>query len=114
MINIAYKIAQNNTSLPNGFITEWFETVNGEENGYLVISKAEFDVLLSQNHVKLQNHIDEQYTQDQLRNIELQALIDKQILADGYASARKAEEDANKNLFAQFLAWKAIQDGYGQ
>ena len=121
MNNIAYKVAKNISNLPDGFITEHFETDADAEEGYLVTSKDNFSKLMENNAVlfkawqEVNGKPGDSVVSDDPSIVPdpqpLPAPISKQV--EGLSAASKAEQDAIKSkketdeaLFQQFIAWK--------
>lgn len=88
MKNIAYKIAQNCKSLPDGFIIEYYPTDKDFINGYTVVDAQDFKDILSNANVLFQNFVNNKINEEiNVRNT-LQQKMQQEIfrqLRDGYS-----------------------------
>lgn len=120
MKNVAYKTSQNNPNLPNGYITEHFETNEDSVEGYLIVSAADFNTIFANNEVILkafteakgiittgQNTVQPTARSESPAHIPTD--VKQQMIAQVTANKAQAEQDSI--LFKQFLAWKASQGG---
>lgn len=110
MRNIAFRVAQGCTSLPDGFITEYFYTNENDGysiNGYNVVSEDQFNILFSNN----QNLLNTFNANSKLVSQNKASLMqsNSQIVLQNII----ATQTKNAQLFQQFLAWMQNQgDGY--
>lgn len=115
MKNVAYKVSKGNPNLPDGFITEHFETDQDVEEGCIIVSNSTFSVLL-ENNVSLFRSFeaskgivtaDPNATPPPLRPASDAQPINQEIMAQKQAEMQQSIADAE--LFKQFLAWKKSQ-----
>ena len=111
MTKIAYKLAKDDPTLPNGFVIDHFETENSTEEGYIVTSKENFSLILSNSANLYLNYernkgivLDTGKMTEPVKKV-AEPLTKSQI-AEEVSDSKKAEEE---ELFKQFLAWKASQ-----
>lgn len=114
MKNVAYKTTKDAPGLPDGFVTEHFETDEDVEEGYSIVSKDNFAILLANNISLLQNY--ESSTKGIIAASAAPPAPDTTRVAQPVSEETKAarqkvldEQAKNAELFAQFLAWKASQ-----
>jgi len=115
MKNIAYKTSQNNPNLPNGFITEHFETDEEAVEGYTVVDKNIFSQLLENNVNLFRGHevnrgiigIDPSIPEPALRPADHAEPADTKIMED--INKVRQENKADAQMFQQFLEWKRTQ-----
>lgn len=105
---IAYTIAQNQVGLPNGFITQHFETSQSTLDGYLVVPLDTFNALF-QNNINL---IRQQEAGRGIMTVNpstpapiLRSAADAQGVPSDFVSP--TSNPANTELFNQFSAWVA-------
>lgn len=123
MKNIAYKTISGNPNLPNGFITEHFETDQDVLEGYTVVNKAAFDQLLINNVMMMRMHEENKVNvtaahpnlppvprrPDSHAEPTDHATI-TQIKKEIEDRKKAAQQDqADEALFKQFLEWKRSQ-----
>lgn len=110
-MRIAYKTAQNDPNLPNGFITEHFETDKETLEGYTIVSLEVFNALFQNNVVLMRQFenargirtVNPSTPTPALRN----ASEAQQVPADFVPPAPPGPDPNNTELFNQFLAWVA-------
>lgn len=106
---IAYKTAQNDPNLPNGFITEHFETDQETLEGYNVVTLETFNILF-QNNVPLMRQAE---IAQGIRPVNPNATMIRptnvvELVPDNFVPPAPANPDPNNaELFSQFLAWVA-------
>ena len=115
MKNIAYKVSQGNPNLPDGFVTDHFETDETAIEGYSIIPQAAFQTVLD-NNIFLYRNFEKGngiVTSDKVTvptpikpDSEAQLPSPESIAATQKALKEQADSAA---LFQQFLAWKASQ-----
>lgn len=101
--NIAYKIAKNVEGLPDGAVTDNFETDDENLDGYIIVPRDSFEAVMKKNRDLLlayQNNVHGNLPVATNRG----SAISPELKKD---QQKKAEADAA--LFAQFLAWKNSQ-----
>lgn len=114
MKNIAYKTTKGAPGLPDGFITEHFETDNDAEEGYLIAPKDNFGTLLNNNATLLQSFENSTkgiiVASSQAQAPE-PAKVAQPVSEETKAARQKVldEQAATAALFQQFLAWKNSQ-----
>jgi hypothetical protein len=115
MKNIAYKTAQGIANLPDGFILDHIETDQDAVEGYTVVSKEAFSVLMANNVPLFRNFEKSRGVLPadpnapppvQKTNSDAQPHPPEVL-----AAFKKAQEDASNNaqMFQQFLAWQKSQ-----
>ena len=111
MKNVAYKTAQNDPNLPNGFITEHFATDQDVVEGYLVVSLDVFNALFQNNIILLRQFENSRG----IRTVHpdtpapvLRPATDAEHVPANFVPPVPAGPDPNNaELFNQFLAWVA-------
>lgn len=121
MKNIAYKVSKDNPNLPDGFITDHFETDKDSEEGYLIAPLGLFNKLL-ENNIELYRNFEKAkgiitadsnapaVTPRPAEEAQTVAAAAPQSVAEAAAAqAANANVANNAQLFAEFLAWKQSQ-----
>jgi len=115
---IAYKTAQNDPNLPNGFITEHFETDQATLEGYTVVTLEVFNALY-QNNVNLVRKAEADRgiipQHPALPAPVLRPASDVEQVPANFVPPPPAQapgmpqsvDPSNQELFNQFLAWVA-------
>lgn len=122
MKNIAYKTSQGNPNLPNGFITDHFETDEDAIEGYTVVDKNVFSQLLQNNVMLMRSHETSQNIKgagpgtppfpripNRLAEPTDHSIIEARKKEVEEAKKKSQQETADAELFKQFLAWKKSQ-----
>lgn len=108
MKNIAYKVSQGIKRLPDGFIIEWIETDQNSLEGYTVVDKINFDSLLANNNILLNNFI----TSEKKKEINDFNIVQQQKYQQYLQNLQNQVSESDATLFNQFLIWKQTHDGY--
>lgn len=103
---VAYKTAKNDINLPDGFITEHFETDQLSVPGYTVVPLAVFNGLI-QNNVALIRSKEKASGIVTADPNSVVAAPRPATDAEGVPSTFTAPTTDNAALFSQFLAWIA-------
>lgn len=124
MTNVAYKLNSDNPNLPIGFITDSFETEESAVEGYHVCSKEVFSTLLAGN-VDLMRSFENRVIGIKEAHPNLPEFprrsnqgaepVDQVLMAEKKkqiedAMKAQAQNQADAELFQQFLAWKRSQE----
>lgn len=108
MSYIAYKTAFNDPDLPNGFITEHFETSEPTLEGYNVVSLEVFNGLF-QNNISLMRTLEKSKgivtITPNLPPLPLRQVSEVEHVPSNFSSEPSPSDNAA--LFQQFLAWVA-------
>jgi DNA replication protein DnaD len=117
MTKVAYKINTTNPNLPNGFITDHFETDQNEVIGYTVVDVSVFEKLLQNNLTLLRQHEINNGIQgaphDAPPHYQMHKPASEAVPADTALMQQKQKQIeqhiADTQLFQEFLAWKRTQ-----
>lgn len=115
MKNVAYKVNTTNPNIPNGFITDHFETDQDIVEGYLVVDQTTFQALIQNNVELLRKHEVNAGVQDVTFGIPVHtrrpAEEAQPVSAEIMAERKKAIEQnlSDAKLFQEFLSWKKSQ-----
>lgn len=107
---IAYKTAQNDPNLPNGFITDHFETDEEVLDGYQVVTLDVFNTIF-QNNVTLVRQAEAQrgvvtiHPNTPVNDPRPASTVEH--VPDDYVPPQTQTVEQNAELFNQFLAWVA-------
>ncbi len=108
---VAYKTAQNDPNLPNGFITEHFSTDKEIVEGYIVAPLEVFNAIF-QNNIALirQSEVAKGITTVNPGTpapVLRPASDAEHVPANFVPEGQNSPDPANTELFSQFLAWVA-------
>jgi hypothetical protein len=117
MKNVAYKTIQNNPNFPDGFIIDHFETDDDVVEGFVVVNKEVFSQLLLNNITLMRAYerntkgIVEAHPNNPPRPIIANDKAEPASI-NVITERNKAiqQNQADVELFKQFLAWKSSQD----
>ena len=116
MKNVAYKVSKGSKSYPDGFVTDHFPTNNDQEEGFLITSVENFNLLLANNVTLMRNWealngiIVAENKSEEAEKPDPNKVAEKQS-PESLARTQQLQNDNAKEaeLFKQFLAWKAQQ-----
>lgn len=110
MTYIAYKTAQNDPNLPNGFITEHFQTDKDTLEGYNVVTLEIFNALFQNNAVLIRKAEATKGIVTQNPNAQTpvpRAVSEVEQVPSDFVPPAPAVNVASAELFNQFMAWVA-------
>ena len=122
MAKIAYKINTENPNIPHGFIIDHFETTEQVVEGYIVVDKHIFSVLLENNVNLMRSHENTvvgikgahpELPEFPRRSNREAEPVDQTLMAEKKRLAEEAaaKEKEEMQLFHQFMEWKKSQQG---
>lgn len=110
MVYIAYKTAQNDPNLPNGFITEHFQTDKDTLEGYNVVTLEIFNALFQNNTDLVRKAEATRGVVTQNPNTPtpvLRSAAEVEQVPSNFVPPAQTAGPPNAELFNQFLAWVA-------
>lgn len=116
MAKIAYKTNTDNPNLPNGFITDHFETDQDQIEGHTVVELAVFSAVLQGNVALLRQHEVNAGPQGAAQGLQVHPMrpaehaqpVSQEIMAQHKVVMQQNTENAR--LFQEFMAWKNSQN----